>query len=44
MHLEEIAFHVAPGPHAIAFLNKAGWRDSAELIVPSNITALPLRP
>lgn len=44
MHLEEIAFHVAPGAHAIVILDQAGWHGSAELVVPSNITLLPLPP
>ncbi len=25
MHLEEIAFHVAPGAHAVLLLDQAGW-------------------
>jgi hypothetical protein len=44
MHLEEIAFHVAPGAHAVVILDQAGWRGSAELVVPPNITLLPLPP
>jgi hypothetical protein len=44
MHLEEIAFHVAPGAHAVVILDQAGWHGSAELVVPSNITLLPLPP
>jgi transposase len=44
MHLEEIAFHVAPGAHAVLILDQAGWHGSAELVVPSNITLLPLPP
>jgi hypothetical protein len=44
MHLEEIAFHVAPGAHAVVILDQAGWHGSAELAVPSNITLLPLPP
>ena len=42
MHLEEIAFHVAPGAHAVLLLDQAGWHGSAELIVPDNITLVPL--
>jgi len=38
MHLEEIAFNVAPGAHAVLLLDQAGWHGSAELIVPDNIT------
>ena len=44
MHLAEIAFHVAPGAHAILLLDQAGWHGSAELIVPDNITLMPLPP
>ncbi|WP_233998276.1 IS630 family transposase [Erythrobacter sp. QSSC1-22B] len=44
MHLEEIAFHVAPGAHAVVLLDQAGWHGSAELVVPSNITLMPLPP
>ena len=44
MHLEEIAFHVAPGAHAVLLLDQAGWHASAELVVPSNITLMPLPP
>ena len=44
MHLEEIAFHVAPGAHAVVILDQAGWHGSAELVVPFNITLMPLPP
>ena len=44
MHLQEIAFHIAPGAHAVLLLDQAGWHGSAELIVPPNITLLPLPP
>jgi len=44
MHLEEIAFNVAPGAHAVLLLDQAGWHGSAELIVPDNITLVPLPP
>jgi hypothetical protein len=44
MHLEEIAYHVAPGAHAVLLLDQAGWHGSAELIVPGNITLMPLPP
>lgn len=42
MHLEEIAFHIAPGAHAVLILDQAGWHGSAALEVPANITLLPL--
>jgi transposase len=44
MHLEEIAFHIAPGAHAVLLLDQAGWHGSAELVVPPNITLMPLPP
>ena len=44
LHLEEIAFHVAPGAHAVLILDQAGWHGSAELVVPANITLMPLPP
>jgi hypothetical protein len=44
MHLEEVAFHVAPGAHAVVILDQAGWHGSAKLVVPANITLLPLPP
>ena len=44
MHLEEIAFHVAPGAHAVLLLDQAGWHGSAELVVSANITLMPLPP
>ena len=44
MHLEEIAFHVAPGAYAVILLDQAGWHGSAELVVPENITLMPLPP
>lgn len=36
MHLEEIAFHVAPGARADLLLDQAGWHGSAELIMPDS--------
>ena len=44
MHLKEIAFHVAPGAHAVVLLDQDGWHGSNDLIVPSNITLMPLPP
>ena len=44
MHRAETAFHVAPGAHAVLLLDQAGWHRSAELIVPDNITIMPLPP
>jgi len=44
LHLEEIAFHAAPGAHAVLLLDQAGWHGSTELVVPPNITLMPLPP
>lgn len=44
MHLEEIAFHVAHGAHAVILLDQAGWHGSGELVVPPNIALMPLPP
>ena len=43
-HLAEIAKTVASGAHALLILDGAGWRGSAELEVPDNITLLKLPP
>ncbi len=42
LHLAEIAMAVAPGAHAVLLLDQAGWHLSDKLIVPPNITLLPL--
>jgi transposase len=42
LHLEEIARAVTPGAHAVLLLDQAGWHLSARLLVPDNITILPL--
>ena len=41
-HLAEISAAVAPGAHAILILDQAGWHLSKDLVVPDNITLLPL--
>jgi transposase len=43
-HLAEISRHVAPGAHALLVLDGAGWHSSRSLIVPDNITLMPLPP
>jgi hypothetical protein len=43
-HLAEISAAVAPGAHAVLILDQAGWRLSKDLVVPHNITPLPLPP
>ena len=42
LHLAEIAQAVAPGAHAVVLLDQAGWHQSKRLVVPHNITLLPL--
>jgi len=42
LHLAEIAATVAPGAHAVLLLDQAGWNGSEALIVPPNITLMPL--
>ena len=44
LHLAEIAMAVAPGAHAVLLLDQAGWHLSDKLIVPPNITLVPLPP
>ena len=44
LHLAEIAAEVAPGAHAVLLLDQAGWHLSARLVVPPNITLVPLPP
>lgn len=43
-HLAEISAHVNPGAHAVVVLDQAGWHMSKSLVVPDNITLLPLPP
>ena len=43
-HLREISAAVAPGAHAVLILDQAGWHLSGRLVVPDNITLLPLPP
>jgi transposase len=43
-HLAEIARHIDDGSHAILIMDQAGWHMSNNLVVPRNITILPLPP
>ena len=43
-HLAEIAHNGAPGAHAVLILDGAGWHGAKGLVVPDNITLLPLTP
>ncbi|MGH6704383.1 MAG: IS630 family transposase [Bradyrhizobium sp.] len=42
LHLAEIAKAVAPGAHAVLLVDQAGWHLSARLLIPANITIIPL--
>ena len=43
-HLTEISATVDPGTHAVLIRDQAGWHTTTKLIVPKNITLLPLPP
>jgi transposase len=42
LHLAEIAARVTPGRHCALLVDQAGWHTSERLIVPANITIVPL--
>ena len=42
LHLNEVAKAVAPGAHALVLVDRAGWHQSRRLVIPDNITLLPL--
>ena len=42
LHLNEIAQAVAPGAHALVLVDQAGSHQSKKLVVPANITLMPL--
>src|SRR5438128_8878842 len=44
LHLVEIAQTVEPGAHAVLLVDQAGWHLSTRLVVPPNITIMPLPP
>ncbi len=43
-HLAEIGAMVASDAHAVLLLDQAGWHFAGALVVPGNITLLPLPP
>jgi len=43
-HLDEISSQVTPGAHAILIVDRAGWHTTNKLVIPDNITILPLPP
>ena len=44
LHLAEISRAVAPDAHAVILLDQAGWHQARTLVVPDNITLMPLPP
>src|SRR5262249_14593862 len=42
LHRDEIATKVAPGAHAILLLDQARWHGAKALVVPSNVSLVPL--
>jgi hypothetical protein len=44
MHLDEIAFHVPQGRHAVVILDQAGWHARQNINIPQNISILHLPP
>ena len=44
LHLAEIAATVEAGAHAVLLMDQAGWHLSHQLVVPPNITLMPLPP
>ncbi len=44
LHVDEIASQVTPGAHAVVIVDQAGWHTTKKLILPDNITLLPLPP
>jgi len=44
MHLAEISRAIAPNAHAALVLDGAGYHVAADLVVPDNITLVPLPP
>lgn len=44
MHLNQISEHIRKGHHGIVLMDRASWHSSEALIVPNNITMMPLPP
>ena len=44
LHLAEIAARVTPNRHAALLVDQAGWHLSRDLVIPPNITVVPLPP
>jgi transposase len=44
LHLAEISKAVKTGAHGVVILDQAGWHGAKHLVIPENITLLPLPP
>ena len=44
LHLAEISHRVAADAHAVVRLDQAGWHQARRLVIPANLTRLPLPP
>ena len=44
LHLAEIARAIEPAAHAVLLVNRAGWHLSQQMIVPPNISIVPMPP
>ncbi len=42
LHLQEISHNVSKNKHAVIVLDRATWHTSEKLVIPSNISILPL--
>ena len=42
LHLAEISARVTPGRHCALLVDQAGWHTSERLVLPANITIVPL--
>lgn len=42
LFLKELSISIKPGRHVALIIDNAGWHKSAELILPHNITFIPL--
>jgi len=43
-HLAEISRAVDEGAHAVVIMDQAGWHTATKLLVPDNLTLIPLPP
>jgi len=44
IHLDQIAEHIQNGHHGIVLMDRASWHTTEALIIPSNISLMPLPP